>query len=150
LRERASVYIVSHVLFQQTDREDKEILTLTNSLPPNILNRARSLTVNTFNLVGTNNDVLQGTTVLDDEDCIRVAALVLARAGNATAVGLHSTVKGLAGDLVGLVEGDAALGFGEREGVPLCHFVGVGAGAVHGQRAGGEGEDEAVFDEHCD
>jgi hypothetical protein len=104
--------------------------------------------VNTLNLVGTNDNVLQGTAVLDDENCIRVAALVLACAGDATAIGLHSTVKCLAGDLVGLVEGDTALGLGERERVPLGHLVGVGAGAVRGQRAGGEGEDEAVFDEH--
>lgn len=110
--------------------------------------------MDTLDLVRADDDVLEGTAVLDDEDGVRVAALFLTRARDSTAVGLHATVKGLAVDLVDLVEGDAALRVGDREGVALRELagggLGVGAGAMRGQHAGRQGEKQAVLDEHGD
>ena len=98
------------------------MLTLADGLPPDVLDCAGSEAVDTLDLVGANDGVLQGTALLDDEDGVVLAPLVLAGAGNATAVGLVTTVVGLAGgDLVGLVKGDAALGLGDGE-------LGQGAG----------------------
>ena len=72
--------------------------------PPDVLNGARALAVNALDLFWemlvysgapyavsltfANDGVLEGTTVLDDEDGVRVATLSLSSAGNTTAVGL--------------------------------------------------------------
>lgn len=76
--------------------------------PPNVLERARAKTVNALDLVLADDDILEGSTVLQKEDGILVAALLLASAGDTTVVGLVATVKGTADFLRGLV-GDRSL-----------------------------------------
>lgn len=66
----------------------------------------------------TNDNVLQGGTVLEDEDGISVTALSLASALDTTAVGLETTVEGSANGL-GLLEGNRALGLGDGESSTL-------------------------------
>jgi len=70
--------------------------------------------VDALNLVGTNDDVLEGGTVLELEDGVLVTALSLASALDTTAVGLHAAIEG-AGDDLGLLVGDRALGGGDVE-----------------------------------
>lgn len=68
--------------------------------------------MDTLDLVLADDGVLQRGTVFEDEDGVRVTALCLARARDATAVGLEATVEG-AGDGLGGAVGDAALGRGD-------------------------------------
>ena len=78
------------------------------------LESAGALAVDTLDLVGTDDDVLEGGTVLELEDGVLVAALSLTSALDTTAVGLEATVEGALDDLGGLV-GDGALGSGNVE-----------------------------------
>lgn len=99
---------------------------LADLLPPDVLDGARAHAVNTLNLIGANDDVLEGGSVLKDEDGILVAALLLTSALHTTAVGLHATVKGSLDGLRGLV-GDGTLRGGDGEGGTLLegsHGVG--------------------------
>jgi len=64
--------------------------------------------VNTLNLILSDDDVAERTSILDDEDSVRVATLILTSAGNAAAVSLHSAIE--VGDLHGLGQSFAALG----------------------------------------
>ena len=59
-------------------------------------------------LVGADDDVLEGATVGDLEDGVFAAALGLATALDATAVGLHATIEGALDDLSRL-EGNGPL-----------------------------------------
>ena len=89
-----------------------------------------------------NDGVLEGTTVLDDEDSVRVATLSLSSAGNTTAVGLEATIES-AGDGLGLLVGNGALGLGDGDGSTLAHsesFSGSGSGRA-GSNRGHEGSD---------
>ena len=125
---------------------------LANIDPPDVLNGARSLAVNTLNLVYcyqyifypaletswltfADNGVLEGTAVLDDEDGVRVATLSLTSAADTTAVGLHATIEG-ARDGLSLLVGDRALGAGDRNGGALLHGEGISRGGDG--RAGGD------------
>lgn len=78
------------------------------------LESAGALAVDTFDLVGTDDDVLEGGTVLKLEDGVLVTALGLASALDTTAVGLEATVEGALDDLGSLV-GDGTLGGGDGE-----------------------------------
>ena len=78
------------------------------------LESAGALAVDTLDLVGTDDDVLEGGTVLELEHGVLVAALSLTSALDTTAVGLEATVEGALDDLGGLV-GDGALGSGNVE-----------------------------------
>jgi hypothetical protein len=98
---------------------------LANVDPPDVLNGARTLAVNTLDLVYevlvcdsihrvvlhtlSDDGVLEGTAVLDEEDSVSVATLGLTSAGNTTAVGLQATVESTLDNHRGLV-GDRALG----------------------------------------
>jgi hypothetical protein len=126
---------------------------LANINPPDVFDGARSLAVNTLNLVYccqyvflnsaleiswltlADNGVLEGTAVLDDEDGVRVATLSLASAADTTAVGLHATIEG-ARDGLSLLVGDRALGAGDRDGGALLHGEGISRGGDG--RAGGD------------
>lgn len=95
--------------------------------------------MDTLDLVLADDGVLQGGAVLEDEDGVGVAALRLASAGDATAVGLQATVEG-AGDGLGRLVGDAALGRGDGQGRALLEVEEV-VGRLGG-RAGGDGGHE--------
>jgi hypothetical protein len=79
--------------------------TLADSLPPNVLNGARTLAVHTLDLVGTDNRVFERRSVFENEDGVRIATLDLTSAGNTAAVGLQATIKGT-GDLLRGIVGD--------------------------------------------
>jgi hypothetical protein len=103
------------------------MLTLADGLPPDVLDGAGAEAVHALELVGTNDGVLQGTALLDQEDGVVLTALALSAAGDATAEGLVATVVGLAGgDFIGLVKGHAALGVGDGE-------LGQGGGGQQGE-----------------
>ena len=70
--------------------------------------------VDALDLIGTDDDVLEGGTVLELEDGILVATLSLASALDTTAVCLEATVEGALDRLDRLV-GDGALGGGDGE-----------------------------------
>ena len=86
-----------------------------------------------------NDGVLKGTAVLDDEDGVSVATLSLTSAGNTTAVGLKTTVEG-AGDGLGLLVGDRALGLGDGDSSTLLHSESLSRSGSG--RAGGNGGHE--------
>lgn len=95
--------------------------------------------MDTLDLVLADDGVLEGGAVLEDEDGVGVAALGLAGTLDTTAVGLHATVKG-AGDGLGRLVGDAALGRGDGQGGALLELEEV-VGGLSG-RAGGDGGHE--------
>lgn len=129
---------------------------LADGLPPDVDDGAGALAVDTLDLVGTDNGVLEGGTVLKDEDGVFVGALGLARAAHAATVGLEATIKD-ARDRLGRRVGDGALGGGDGEGgAAVEHANGVGgdAGRGDGQRGGKESRENGRvlhFDEFgCD
>lgn len=106
--------------------------------------------MNTLDLVSANDGVLQGTTVLNREDGVRIATLTLG-AAHAAAEGLHATIVGLvAGDDVGLVKGLAPLGCREGEGVgaPVEFGKARGTKGGRGQHAGRQGQSQKLLDKH--
>lgn len=62
----------------------------------------------------TNDDVLQSSTILKDENRIGITTLSLTRALDTTAVGLVTSVEGAA-DGLSLLQSDRALGAGDRK-----------------------------------
>lgn len=117
--------------------QGKSILADVN--PPDVLDGAGALAVDTLDLVLANDGVLEGTAVLDDKDGVRVATLSLTSAGNTTAVGLETTVEGTR-DGLGLGELDIALGAGDRDAGALLH--GESLSRSRSGRAGGDGGHE--------
>lgn len=97
--------------------------------------------MDTLDLVLADDGVLEGGAVLKDEDGVGVSALLLAAALDAAAVGLVATVKG-AGDGLGRLVGDAALGGGDGQGGALLELEEVvgGLGGRAGDDGGHEGE----------
>lgn len=90
-----------------------------------------------LDLVRPDNGILQCSALLDDEDSVAFPALALSGTFHAPAEGLHSAVVGFAfGYFVRLVEGGAALGGGEREGIS--------------HRGGGEEREDEAFLVHVD
>jgi hypothetical protein len=128
---------------------------LANVDPPDVLNGARTLAVNTLDLVYevlvcdsihrvvlhtlSDDGVLEGTAVLDEEDSVSVATLGLTSAGNTTAVGLETTVEGTR-DGLSLLVGNGALGLGDGDGSTLAHGKSLSRGGS--SRAGGNGGHE--------
>ena len=101
--------------------------------------------MDTLDLVGTDDDVLEGGTVLELEDGVLVATFGLASALDTTAVGLEATVEGALDDLGSLV-GDGALRGGDREAEAALNDLGSrgsrgadGESAEKGGSDGGEG-----------
>jgi hypothetical protein len=80
--------------------------------------------------------VLQGTAVLNQEDGVGVTTLGLASAGNTTAVRLHATVKGALDNLSLLVR-DGTLGGGDRDRGALVEAEAGGGGRSRASRNGG-------------
>jgi hypothetical protein len=78
--------------------------------------------MNTFDLVLADNGVLERGAIGKDKDSVRVVTLNLAGAGNATAVGLKTTVE-RAGDLHGGLESLGAGGGGDGERGTLGHAL---------------------------
>ena len=98
-----------------------------------------TLAVDTLDLVLANDGVLEGTSVLDEEDSVLVTTLNLTCARSTTAVGLHATIES-SGNLLGLLVGNRALGGGDREGGTLGEREELARGG--GSRAGsGEASD---------
>lgn len=119
---------------------------LADLLPPDVLDGARTLAVNTLDLISANDDVLEGSTVLEDEDGVGVLALDLASALDATAVGLHATVED-ARDGLGTLVGDGSLGGGDGEGgASLEGAHGVGGDVALRRGHGGRGEEAGEDD----
>lgn len=125
---------------------------LADSSPPDVVDGAGALAVDTLDLVGTDDGVLEGSAVLEEEDGVLVATLSLASALDATAVGLHATIEGALDGLSGLI-GDGALGGGDGEGGALLdgtEVVGGGLGAGGGDdgrgREGSEDSGELHFE----
>jgi len=117
--------------------EGKSILA--NVDPPDVLDGAGSLAVDTLDLVLADDGVLEGTSVLDEEDSVLVTTLNLTCARSTTAVGLHATIES-SGNLLGLLVGNRALGGGDREGGTLGEREELARGG--GSRAGsGEASD---------
>lgn len=113
--------------------------------PPDILDGAGALAVDALNLVLADDDVLEGGTVLEDEDSVGVTALSLTSAADTTAIGLEATVEG-AGDGLSRLVGDGALGGRDGEGCARSEDMTVGGAGVSntsGSEAdgGGDGED---------
>lgn len=109
--------------------------------PPDVLDGAAALAVDTLDLVGANDGVLQGGAVLKDENGIAVTTLGLTSALDTTAVGLQTTVEG-AGDGLGRAVLDGALGGGDGEARTanklLRGSVEVGRGGEGGSRQEGK------------
>lgn len=70
--------------------------------------------MDTLDLVGTNDGVLEGSAVLKDEDGILVTTLGLTSALDTTAVGLQATIESAGDGLSGAIL-DSALGGRDRE-----------------------------------
>lgn len=115
------------------------------------LDGARSLAVDTLDLVLADDGVLEGTAILDDENSVLVTTLDLTSALGTTAVGLHATIEGAA-DLLGRLVGNRALGGGHGEGSTLLN--GGVSGRSDGSRAGGSeasnGSDDSERELHFD
>lgn len=119
----------------------EECHTLADGLPPDVLNGASALAVDTLDLVGTDDGVLQSTALEDREDGVAVITLGLAGTLDTTAEGLHASVVDLTlADLVGLLEGLGSLGLGQREGVALVEST---------EGRGGQEREENSLLNHC-
>ena len=94
--------------------------------------------MNTLDLVGTNDGVLESSTIRKDEDGVRVATFGLTGAADTTAVGLHSTIEST-GDLLSGIEGLGALGSRDREVGALGEKAGSGSRGSEGQDGSGDG-----------
>lgn len=116
-------------------------LTLADCGPPDVLECAGTLAVDTLNLVLANDDVLKSGTVSQREDGVRVTALSLTSAADTTAVGLEATVE-RAGNLLGLGESLSAGGGGDGESGALVEAEEVVGGLVGRDGSGGGGESQ--------
>lgn len=137
-RERASCQVVSilNCVFYGIWE-----LTLAHGNPPHVLDCARPLAVHALDLIRADNSVLERRAVLEDENGVRITALVLAGALDATAVGLHATVEG-AGDGFGCIVGDGALGCGNGQRGALQEVEEVFRGLGRRRRSGGGGKSQ--------
>jgi hypothetical protein len=104
-----------------------------------VLNGTRALTVNTLDLVLSDNGILESATVLDSENSILVSTLNLACAWNTTAVGLHATIEDT-GDRLRCLKSDRALG--GRDGKGSASVQAGESGGSTGSRSSGDGCDE--------
>jgi hypothetical protein len=104
--------------------------------------------VDTLDLVGTDDQVLKSGTVLELEDGVAVTTLGLASTLDTTAVGLHATIEG-AGDDLGLLVGDGALGSRDGEAVSALNELGSwGSRSADGESTQKGGGDEGER-RHC-
>ena len=116
---------------------------LADGSPPDVLDRAAALTVDTLDLVLADDDVLEGSAVLQEEDGIRVATFLLTSARDATAVGLVPSVEG-ATDLLGFLVGHGALRGRDVEGeAALDELRCWGSGGSNGESTKEGSGDEA-------
>lgn len=118
---------------------------LANRAPPDVLESAGTLAVDTLDLVGADDDVLQGTALLDLEDSVGVATLILTGAVDTTVVNVHASIEGVAsGDSLDILEGGGAGRGGDVE-TPL-DVPSLGGGGDLRVRSGdgtnGQGSDE--------
>lgn len=87
--DRESVCVIVNMCNEQCADE----LTLADSRPPNVLNGTRTQAVNTLDLVGADNRVLERSSLREDENGVSIGTLYLTSARNATPVGLQTTIK---------------------------------------------------------
>lgn len=112
---------------------------LADVLPPDVLDGAGALAVNTLSLSGTDDDVADGGTVLENEHGIGLTSLALVLAdGRRSVVSLHATVKRAAdgnssgrGDLTAS-GGDAANDATRSAGARAGTGTGVGVSGLGG------------------
>ncbi|KAJ8116580.1 hypothetical protein OPT61_g2028 [Boeremia exigua] len=110
---------------------------LADGGPPDVLESAGTLAVDTLNLVLADDDVLESGTVSQREDGVRIATLGLTSAADTTAVGLQATVEG-ARDLLDFLEGLGALAGGDGDAGALGQ-AGEAARSLVGGAGGGHG-----------
>lgn len=119
---------------------------LADGAPPDVLEGAAALAVDTLDLVGADDDVAQRAALLDLEDGVRVAALGLAGAVDAAVVDEHASVEGLAGgDGLDVGQGGGAGRGGDVEA--LLDVAGLG-GRGDLRLGGGDGADGQGSDEN--
>lgn len=118
---------------------------LADRIPPDVLDGAAAHTVNTLGLVRANDGVLEGCTVLEDEDSVRVIALSLATAFDTTAIGLVATVE-RASDGLGLIVGNRALA--GRDGEAAIGTSTDGTHLLCGDQREGSGDDGRSAEMH--
>lgn len=105
--------------------------------------------MDTLDLVGTNDQVLEGGTVLKLEDGVLVTTLGLASALDTTAVGLHATIEGALDDL-GLLVSNRALGSGNVEAeAALNNLRCRSGGGTNGESTEKGGSDECEGRHFC-
>ena len=120
--------------------------------PPDVFDGATALAVNTLDLVLTNDGILEGTSILDDEDCIGVSTLGLTSARLATAVCLHATIKGTR-DRLRSLKGNGSLGSGNGKRCTLVQAdeasrsIGSRASSDRGHK-GGDGSSDGDGELH--
>lgn len=117
------------------------VLTLTDCGPPDVLESTGALTVNAFDLVLANDDVTECGTVSERKDSVRIAALSLTSAADATAIGLEATVE-RASDHLGLGEGLSTLGGRDGDSSTLGETGKAFGGLVGGAGRGSSGESQ--------
>lgn len=115
----------------------KEVLTLADITEPDVLKSAGTLAVNTLQLVGTNDDVGDGSTILKDEDSGSRSSVLVGVASTSTVVLLVSVILG-ASD---------GLRLGERDDATNTGWDLQGLGRGHGGQNGSEdGSGELHFE----
>lgn len=78
---------------------------LANSRPPDVVESAATVAVDTLDLVGSDDDVGELGALLEDEDGVRVTTFGLASAGDTAVESLHATIEGgTSGDGLGSLE----------------------------------------------
>lgn len=118
---------------------------LADRRPPDVLKGASTPAMDTLDLVGANDDVLERTTVLDLEHSVRVTAFRLAGTRDTAVVRLVATIKGLArSDSVDLFQDRRAGRLGK--GRTLLDVTRAGGRRDHGVW-GGDGTDGQGGDE---
>ena len=67
--------------------------TFADSRPPHILDSARAEAMDTLNLILSDDQVLQRSARLDEENSVCITAFILPCARNATAIRFHAAIK---------------------------------------------------------
>ncbi|EKG19819.1 hypothetical protein MPH_02888 [Macrophomina phaseolina MS6] len=117
---------------------------LADGLPPDVFDGAGTQTVDTLDLVSTDDGVAEAGTILKDEDSVGLATLAAA-AVDTTAVGLQATVEG-ASDVLRLAERLSASGRGDGETVLATSDARrAELASVGDSQRGGDGEGGGVL-----
>jgi hypothetical protein len=123
------------------------LLTLADCGPPDVLESARTLAVDTLNLVRANDAecllacIECGARLIAAYTFLRITALSLTSAADTTAVGLEATIEG-ASNLLGLRKGLGTLRGGNGDGSALGEAGERGGSLVRGAGSGNGGKSQ--------